>query len=287
MDHKDSEIKIRDHECFQNFGRWNGTAEAGYKVNFLGAKRKTEYQDFEISSNRVDSSFPNFDEEYFEWIDMLKAVLNSSQRFTIMELGAGYGRWSVNGAIAATNLGKDYRIIAVEGEPQHFKWLQDNIRNNSLDMNRCKLIQAAVSGSGVESKFYAGDSAGWYGQRILFSNDPPLSQEYLSRGVHFVSVKCITLPSLVQEEDVIDFVDMDVQGSELEIIQSTKKEIASQIKKIHIGTHSHEIEEGLRKFFHELGWISTYDYGCQGKHMTEYGEIDFVDGVQGWINPNF
>ncbi len=233
------------------------------------------------------SQYPDFNEEYFEWIDLIEAVLNSSQRFTIMELGAGYGRWSVNGALAATKLGKDYRIIAVEAEPQHFKWLQENIIDNGLDKNHCRLVEAAVNTFDGEIKFYAGNPIDWYGQRIFFANDPPISQADLNRGVHLIPVKCMTLSSLLKDKCVIDLIDIDVQGLELEVIQSAKKEISSQVKKIHIGTHSHELEEGLRNFFHELGWISTCDHGCQGKHKTEYGEINFVDGVQGWVNPNF
>lgn len=234
-----------------------------------------------------EGGYPDFNEEYFEWIDLVEAVLNSSQRFTIMELGAGYGRWSVNGALAATKLGKDYRIIAVEAEPQHYKWLVDNIKENGLDENRCRLVEAAVAGSDGESRFYAGNPASWYGQRIVLTSDPPISQEDSNHGVHFISVKCITLSSLLKDEGLIDLIDMDIQGLELEVIQSAKNEITAQVKKVHVATHSYEIEEGLRKFFHGLGWTLTYDYSCQGKHMTEYGEIRFVDGVQGWINPKF
>lgn len=278
-------MKIMHHKCFQNFDICK-RPEIGYKINFLGAKMKKENDHtYQIEGN--EGEYPSFSEEYFEWIDLIESVLNSSQRFTIMELGAGYGRWSVNGALAATKLGKDYRIIAVEAEPQHFKWLKDNIKENGLDENRCKLVEAAVAESDGESRFYAGNPASWYGQRIVLVSDPPLSQEDSNHGVHFVSVKCITLSSLLKDEGLIDLIDMDIQGLELEVIQSTKKEISSQVKKIHVATHSHEIEEGLRNFFHGLGWTPTYDYGCQGKHMTEYGEIIFVDGVQGWINPKF
>jgi len=276
-------MKIVHHKCFQNFDICKDT-EIGYKINFLGAKTKKEY-DYTYQMEWSEGKYPPFNEEYFEWIDLIEAVLSSSQRFTIMELGAGYGRWSVNAASAATILGKDYRIIAVEAEPQHFNWLQENIIDNGLKKNRCRLVEAAVSKSDGEAKFYSGDQARWYGQRIVFENDPAIGQEDSNRGVHIVPVKTIALSSLLNGEDLIDLIDMDIQGSELEVVKSAKKEISSQVKKIHLATHNDEIEEELRNFFHELGWTPSYDYGCQGKHMTEYGEITFVDGVQGWINP--
>ncbi len=278
-------MKIMHHKCFQNFDIYKGK-EIGYKINFLGAKMNKE-NDHTYQIEGTEGEYPNFSEEYFEWIDLIEAVLNSSQRFTIMELGAGYGRWSVNGALAATKLGKDYRIIAVEAEPQHFKWLQENIEENGLDKNHCRLVEAAIAKVDGESRFYAGNPAYWYGQRIAVASDPSISKEDSNHGVHFISVKCISLSSLLKNESLIDLIDMDIQGEELEVIRSAKKEISLQVKKIHVATHSHEIEEELRNFFHELGWIPTYDYGCQGKHSTEYGEINFVDGVQGWINSNF
>ena len=39
--------------------------------------------------------YPDFCEEYFEWIDVLESVLAADQQFVMIELGAGYGRWLV------------------------------------------------------------------------------------------------------------------------------------------------------------------------------------------------
>jgi len=278
---------MKDHSCFELFSKWHGKPPEGYKINFLGAKRKSMYKNFEIGPAREDEVLPDFNEEYFEWIDMLEAVLTAKECFTFIELGAGYGPWSVNAALAAKIIGKDYRIIAVEGEPQHYKWLKENIAENSLNVNQCKLIEAAVTSNEGYCEFYSGDQTSWYGQRIRFKNDPPLSKDYLERGVHFVQVKNINLHSIIKDEKIIDLIHMDVQGSELEIIQSVKNEISSKVKKFHIGTHSAEIEEELRSLFTDLGWIPTYDYGLQKIHKTEYGNIYFIDGVQGWVNPKF
>jgi len=221
-------MRISAHPCFQNFDRWKGTVKAGYIIiNFLGVTRKEEYSSLstppKIRNFTNPVNLPPFDEEYFEWIDLLEAVLSSNNRFTMIELGAGFGRWSVNGAIAASRLGKDYRIIAVEAEPQHFKWLQENIVDNGLDKNHCKFVEAAISDSDGKSKFYAGNPAGWYGQRIHYLHNPPISQEDSNRGIHFISVKNITLSSLLKEENLIDLIDMDLQGSEYDVIKSTKK----------------------------------------------------------------
>lgn len=40
----------------------------------------------------VTTTLPAFDEEYFEWIDLLEAVTEATGEFTMIELGAGWGR---------------------------------------------------------------------------------------------------------------------------------------------------------------------------------------------------
>ena len=86
---------------------------------------------------------------------------------------------------------------------------------------------------------------------------------------------------------VADFIDMDVQGSELEIIVAARELLGARVKRVHIGTHSEKVENGLRALFTELTWTNLHDYSLQGKRETPYGMIDFGDGVQTWVNPIF
>ena len=46
------------------------------------------------------SAYPSFNEEYFEWVDVLEAVVARAGMFTMLELGAGWGRWLANAAAA-------------------------------------------------------------------------------------------------------------------------------------------------------------------------------------------
>ncbi len=45
------------------------------------------------------------------------------------------------------------------------------------------------------------------------------------------------------------------------------------------------IELGLRELFRGHGWQPVNDYACLSRNPTPYGEIEFGDGVQTWINP--
>jgi hypothetical protein len=59
------------------------------------------------------------------------------------------------------------------------------------------------------------------------------------------------------------------------------------VKRVHVGTHSREIEDGLRRLFRALGWQSLADYACLSSATTPFGMVSFRDGVQSWLNPRF
>jgi hypothetical protein len=86
---------------------------------------------------------------------------------------------------------------------------------------------------------------------------------------------------------VIDIADLDLQEMEAEVIESALPEINGRVMRMHIGTHSPKVEEGLRRCLHEAGWILVRDYACHSSRETPFGRIAFGDGVQRWINPRF
>jgi hypothetical protein len=71
----------------------------------------------------VQTEYPAFPEEYLEWIDLLEAVANAQGKFTMIELGAGYGRWLVNAAVTLRQRKPTIVpfLIGAEAEPTHFQ----------------------------------------------------------------------------------------------------------------------------------------------------------------------
>jgi FkbM family methyltransferase len=278
---------MSQNPCFSHFKPWGGVVPSGIQMNFIGAKNKEEYVTENRSPERTwQSPYPGFDEEYFEWVDLLESVLEARGVFVMFELGAGFGRWTVNGAIAASKLGKKYRLLAVEAEPKHFMWLEENIEINAIDRSVCELIQGAVAENDGQADFYTGNATKWYGQRLRFRDDPILARLSMGRRVKLQSVTTMSLNTLLKKYDMVDFVDMDIQGSEQAVLESSKEPINLKVKRIHVGTHSHEIETGLRALFGGLGWKVHFDFPCLDESETPYGKIKFQDGVQSWINPN-
>jgi hypothetical protein len=54
---------------------------------------------------------------------------------------------------------------------------------------------------------------------------------------------------------------------------------------MHIGTHTKEIEDGLRQLLSAHGWHCLFDYSLFSKGETPWGVIDFENGAQSWVNP--
>ena len=224
-------------------------------------------------------------EEYIEFIDLLEAVIAAKGTFTMIELGAGYGRWTVRAAAAARLWGNlRYRLIAVEPEPTHFRWLRRHCRENGIRRRdrhgTCRLIRAAISARRGRVPFHVGGkTSGWYGHKIAAESD------VVPDDTRLVKVRSVTLRRLLRPLDVVDLVDMDVQGLELAVLASATKQLDRKVKRVHVETHTAEIEDGIRELFGELGWKSVHDYPLHTLANTPWGQIAFQGGVQSWINP--
>jgi FkbM family methyltransferase len=291
-----------DDDIFSRFPCWSGTAPAGFVVeSFLGVLQRPEFvagtppapEARQIATQRPDPKIEK--EDYLEWIDLLEAVAEARGCFTMIELGAGYGRWTARAAAAVRTLhGPDmpYRLVAVEAEPTHFRWMTEHFRNNGIDPARVECRRAAVAAQDGHVWFFDGAADDWYGQTIA---PAPGWREWLSTSVKRllgkrfgrkqsrVKVPAVSLNALLEPLDRVDLLDLDVQGAEFEVLDAAADRLG-KIRRVHVGTHNAGVEDGIRRLFTRLGWRNTRDYACGKKLATPYGEVDFQDGIQTWIN---
>lgn len=272
--------------------RWSSSSEPNFIYDFLGVKTNPHFiiEDHKIIEQQLACNIsvhypPPINEEYFEYIDIFESILAAEHEFTMIELGAGYGRWLVR-AVAALRQISDmpYRLVAAEAEPQHFNWLIQHFKNNKIDPDKHLLINKAVSSHDGEVWFTVGDPVKHYGQAIVesgtyFSPDFPTQRAQ--------RVPCISLKTILNDYNLVDIIDLDVQGAEFEVLSSARDDICRKVKRIHIGTHGKIIEENLRKMFCDMGWIKNYDFSLDTDVETEFGPVHFYDGVQSWLNPSF
>jgi FkbM family methyltransferase len=292
---------------FSRFEPWEGEVEPGLQVNWIGVRTRASVRNARgyAVPTFVRGELPSLSEDYFEWIDVLESVYESEQRFTMVELGAGWGRWLVNAAVASRQLRpeRSLRLVGVEAEPTHFRWLEQHLRDNGLDPRQHTLIKAAVAEKDGRVRFQRGAAAEWYGQAI--ERDDPASKlsgpvsrlirwtrnsvaNRAAFGPHARKTRrtpAVSLNSLLEPLDTVDLVDADIQGVEADVFEAASDELARKVRRVHIGTHDRENELRLRLLFERLGWESRFDYGCHERNDTAWGPLVFEDGVQSWINP--
>lgn len=258
--------------------------------------------------------------DIIESIEAARAFGHQNYRFA--EFGAGYGRWGIRAYRLAGAAGLlDRHLILIEAEPTHLKWLRTHLEDNRVPDSDATILPIAITTEIGEALFYVampegtpGNSpAAWYGQALTHDYERPTVPIPVARGwrgrmrrsvprdatVSRDSEKTIELKSgwkatrvdtrrirdCIPRGLVIDLADFDVQGAELDTISESIDICDNQVKMLHIGTHSSEIEAGLREILRSHDWIPVRDYGLAGTRQTELGLIDFVDGVQTWINP--
>lgn len=256
--------------------------------------------------NRSKSTLHEFNEEYFEAVDLMESVHKAQDTYVMFELGAGFGRWGIRAWHYAKRKGiKNPHIVFVEAEPVHYRDLQYHIELNGMPKSDYTLYDAAVSDEEKTLHFTVlqqdlRNARRWYGQALDHELCKPQSGEftqsnYMGKPMHydrvwqrgFIDVKALRLSKMMEPFPVIDLLDLDIQGEEAKVMAEAMPEMNKRVKRAHIGTHGNQIEDDLFSLFTKNGWTNLNNYRNQQDQMTPYGMITFLDGVQTWVNPKF
>jgi FkbM family methyltransferase len=247
----------------------------------LGVTTRSDF----VSGETVSMVGDPVPHEAFEWMALFDAIAEASTRFTMLEIGAGFGRWTVRAAAAIRRYRPDltYRLVAVEAEPTHFEWLAIHTADNEVmpqsSEGTCELINAAVSRDRGEEPFYFGDPAAWYGQALV-------RPENVGADAPIQPVATVGLSEILEKMDRVDLIDLDIQGAELEVLTESASWLGT-VRRIYIETHSSVIDERLVDLFERAdgNWSQVVAVPLGANRATPLGEADFGDGgVQLWVN---
>jgi FkbM family methyltransferase len=196
----------------------------------------------------------------------------------MVELGAGYGYWIVQGGCLARQRGLPVRLVGVEAEPGHFRMMERHVHNNGFSTDEARLIEAAVTPSDGRAYFETGSPLEWWGQALSKGPDSAVSLP----GAQIRTVQSLSLATILSDMEMADVVHMDIQGAEADVLRAFAAR--SKVGMFIIGTHSKPIESELRALF--SGWQRLFDFSIGETWATEFGEVAFGDGVQCWSNPH-
>ena len=302
------------HPVISRFRAFSGEIPANCDRDFLGTIISSEFN-AGLNPSSAFTPFPRMvenvpvpiHEETFEWIDLLESVVEARGTYTMIELGAGFGRWSVRAAFAVKQYNPKLRckLVAVEPEPTVYGWMKKHFQTNGVSRWRHKLIHAAITEQPGKVHFYIGGPRGglydlppdaWYGQFLTKDHDLKSEaspdgfyrgfQVYLHQsGWRSILVPGISLRTILKPLRLVDLLDVDIEGQELVALAAAAPQLDARVKRLHIGTHSVEIEAGLRELLTNHGWRCLADYSLFSTSETPWGAISFENGVQSWVNP--
>jgi FkbM family methyltransferase len=310
--------QIPHHPVFSSFDRTEPYSNEAAHYNFVGARIS---HDFEIdlaeasplmdkratfglkASGRSslydsDETFPHRDsEDYFEWIDLLTSIERAEESFAMIEVGAGYGRWIANASASIQRLKgpriKRRHFLAFEANQRRFEFMVRNCAENCIPPAEVELHRLACTVDGQPVLMKCDDD---YGAKVI-RNDALLANEAFQRAERVLAqdekghkfmlekVPAVNLNDMLTR--TIDFMDMDIQGAELEVLPGAMPAMCRNVKLAHIASHSNIIDARLAHLFHLHGWRPRYIFPCGHVNLTQFGEFRFIDGIQSWENPQF
>jgi len=185
---------------------------------------------------------------------MPSASLRIRSGDTVLDIGANVGLFSIWASLKVPSA----RILAFEAASDNYKALAKNVRRNGF--KRISTHHYAVSdGNSTHATLYRGHHGGIHSIRPDYRNWDP-SRDL---GRRTEKVRTITLLRIFQRFnlDKVDFMKIDCEGAEYEILFSTPERILSKIRKIVGEYHDLNAERHggiLEKFLMQKGFKTEF-----------------------------
>ena len=272
------------HPVLADFEPWSGETDGTWVYDSLGVRTDPRFrkQFRPQPRGRVETKHPEPFAPYFELVFVLEAVraARPGQLFEMVELGAGYGAWLATVLKSAERLGgREVRLTGLEMVPEHVAWMKEHLRNNGADPDEHRILHGAVSDmDGVA--VYLPDTEADFGQRV--------QQRRAGTGARQdgagIRVPCWSLESLLKEHLRVSLIHCDIQGEEGRVFRPAVELVKSKVERLLISTHSNSIHRDLRRRFRAAGFATVYDFPVRSRVRTEYGDVQFLDGLLCVIN---
>ena len=313
-------------DVFRGITPYAGTPPKGFLVDFLGTLTDSRFRvDFNGNpetdgGSPVTTRLPVIEdgEGWFEAVNWVEAARAARDRYVMITLGACYGGQAVGAqcALAALNP-MPYRLVAVEPEPVNMQWVRKHFADNGIDPDRQWLLQHAISasnepvyfpigapGSGAQNCFATNESAARANyfeyfvksgtavealRAILLRGTTGLEKDLIP-GMNFKaeikSVSSVTLPDVLGPFDLVDYLEADMQQSEIVVFPPHMDMLKARVRRVHIGTHGGDVHAELARLLRRDGWNIVFDYAPNSKFDTPLGKFSTNDGVLSAVNPN-
>jgi FkbM family methyltransferase len=222
-------------------------------------------------------------------LQLAKSARSETDLFTMAEIGAGNGIWSSRSIICAKAAGyKQVKVKCVEADKAKFNFIKEHFELNGLWDHPDVEVQRfnkPITSDGREVYFPRQESAFDYGVACGDERDSP---EYRGMALEMEQRSSISLAELLSGGHVFDFVNIDIQGAELDLVTNSVAVLVEKVRVMVIGTHSRFIEGNLLEVLFANGFELHAEKPCSfrfGGNLTSLCGRTLQDGEQIWVNP--
>jgi hypothetical protein len=259
-------------------------------------------------------------EPWFEAANWVMATREARGRFVMMTLGANYGAQAVCSYRILQQLNPmPCELVAVEPVPENLEWTMRHFRDNGLDPDDHWLVPHAL-GPDIAPILFPIGAPGSGAQNAIATNNEEARQQYVERlsqgdgdtaraalrnlllnhttgltrfvgdGEKFKTeiklVSAITLHELLMPFDRVDYIEADIQQSEIVVFPPFIDLLRRKVRRIHIGTHGKDAHWSLHELFGRNGWRIVFSFEPNARFETALGSFETNDGVLTVVNPD-
>jgi FkbM family methyltransferase len=233
-----------------------------------------------------------FHAEGIEYAALLDAFDNRKAkcRFTAVEVGSGWGPWiGLAGVLANTHGADALCLIGAEASAERYALMCRHLERNGLTSESGRMIKT------FHGAIWTHDGEVQFPDSNVEDMGPAVNAhgattDYRGHRVTTVSTPCVRLSTLCEGAGLIDFLHIDVQGSELDLLHNDAEWLGHNVRAMMVATHSRVIEGGIMDLLGEEGWVLKREKPCRfqmdDNPRENWEGLTQADGSQHWINPN-
>ncbi len=304
---------------------WAGQVPKGYLVDFLGVLTDAKFcvtldvDPATAGGNYQETRLKTIEdgEEWFEAVNWIAAACDARNSYVMVTLGACFGVQAVGSWRALQLLNPmPCKLVAVEPEPDNYEWTRLHMRNNGINPDDHWLVKCAIGanndpvlfpvgspGSGAQNcvatneefsrKTYADEiiatgRADEVLRSLMTTNSTGITKN-LVEGENFPAeikmLSAVTLRDILSPFDIVDYVESDIQQSEILVFPPFMSLLKRKVRRVHIGTHGGDVHSTLLELFKEDGWEIVFNYEPNSKFSCSLGDFSTNDGVLTVRNP--
>jgi len=204
-----------------------------------------------------------------------------------LDIGANIGYFTV---MMARIVGGTGRVYAVEPHPGNFELLRTNVARNGF-ADRAELQEIAIARSSGRQPLLLSHHSNWHSLfRPAMNACLPWHEKYRRPVVGAVEVETRTLADYLPGKRPLDFLHMDIEGYEVEILRSIAEQAKEGYGRLNVlfethpefyDAHYNDIRPVLEELCHRRGYrlkylVSDHQFGWREHPEVEPARAIFV-----------